>query len=612
MSGITEQLTSYDQALGKIEQSNNDIPKPEQDLVKAVMKEFFRFKRYRNMYDRRWLDYYYMFRGKQWATKRPSWISGEIVNMIFQTIQSQAPLQTDARPKFTFLPQELSDRELADILDKISDADWEKHNWLQVVLAVILDGYLYGTGFSQMGYDHDFNFGLGAPLYESCDPFYCYPDPCCNDINDKNSEGFFYAYPEQTSRLRREYPKRSDMIKPDVVDTLRRKKTDLGSAKFVDWRSKDVQLPSTKFDSGTYDEQATDRTLVIHAYLKPQDVEQIEEKEKAEDGSEINKFVVKKKYPNGRHLVIANGVVLSDGPLDFSDGLIPFSRYCNYVLPREFYGISEVEQLENPQMVFNKILAFTIDSLAVMGNPIWIVDSNSRVDTDNLTNQPGNVVQKNPGSDVRREQGVGINPGFLQILDRMVNWFNGMSGNNEFSQGVSPGGVTAASAIEQLINESRVRIRQKQRNLDAYLTTVGRQYINRVFQFYSAPRVFRITNNEGAQQYFKMSMEPDENGQKTAYVQPYIENPNSRELIEGDIKEFIVNGDFDLRVKTGSDLPFEIADVERKALSLFDRGIIDEEEVLTRLEYPNKEKVLERLAQRQEQMAQQQAQQGAK
>jgi hypothetical protein len=605
MAGIQQQQTAYDSQFNSVSYGNPDVPKEEQDLVKSIMQEFFRYKRHRSLYDKRWLDYYYLFRGKQWSAKRPSWLSGEIVNMIWQTIQSQAPLQTDARPKFSFLPMDPTDRDFAQILDKVSDADWERYNWLQVVLATILDGYLYGTGFSHMLYDHDYNYGMGAPLYENCDPFYCYPDPSCNNINDSKSEGFFYAYPEHTNRLRRKYPAKAHLIKPDIVDSLLKKRTDLGSAKFNDWRSSTAQLAAINYDD--WDNNCQDRTLVIYAYLKPQDVDQQEQKTVDDAGNEINKYIVKKKYPRGRHLVIANGAILHDGPLPYADGLIPYSKYNNYVLPREFYGVSEVEQLENPQMVFNKILCFALDCLALTGNPIWVVDFNSRVDTDNLTNAPGGVVSKTPGSEVRREQGMPLNPGFLQILDRMVGWFNTVSGQSEFSEGNAPGGVTAASAIEQLINASRVRIRQKQRNLDAYLKDVGQQYINRIFEFYSAPRVFRVTNDQGASQYFKMEVENQEDGGKVARVQEYVETENG-DVIEGNVRKFIVSGEFDIRVKTGSDMPFEIADIERKSLALFDRGIIDEEEVLTKLEYPNKDKVLERLAARKEAMAQQEAQ----
>ena len=106
--------------------------------------------------------------------------------------------------------------------------------------------------------------------------------------------------------------------------------------------------------------------LKITLHIHDQSFE--EEKDK-----KSGKFIQKKKYPRGRKIVIANNILLEDGPLEFDDLKFPHARLQNYILPREFYGISEVEQLESPQKIFNKLVSFTLDVLTFMGNPTWIV-----------------------------------------------------------------------------------------------------------------------------------------------------------------------------------------------------------------------------------------------
>jgi hypothetical protein len=294
-------------------------------------------------------------------------------------------------------------------------------------------------------------------------------------------------------------------------------------------------------------------------------------------------------------------MILHDGELPYDDVLIPFHKYVNYLDPRKFWGISEVEQLASPQIILNKILSYTIDVLLYTSNPIWIVDHSADVDTDNLNNIPGSIVEKSPGAEVRRENGPPLNPGFTQILDRIINWFNDVSGTSDFSRGEAPGGVTAASAIEQLISASRTRIRQRMRNLDCYLKDAGRQWLNRVLQYYTAPRVYRLTNQDGSQYFMKFHIDDVETEYGIKKRATIIKHDESGAEI--GTSQLILSGELDLRVQSGSDLPFEASDKERKALALFDRQIIDADEVLEQLQYPNKDKILQRLAERQAQAA---------
>jgi len=76
-----------------------------------------------------------------------------------------------------------------------------------------------------------------------------------------------------------------------------------------------------------------------------------------------------------------------------------------------------------------------------------------------------------------------------------------------------------------------------------------------------------------------------------------------RQNILDKLKEMIIKSRFDVRVNTGSQLPFVVSDREQKAFNLFDRQIVDAEEVLNILDFPNKEKILERLKQREAAMA---------
>jgi len=607
MSNLPENMSaSADPKATSLEQSQED-----QATVKMVMHKFQKFKKYRSRYDRNWLHYYKMFRGDQWdGIKMPRFRQKEIVNMVFESIQSSVPLQTDVRPQIQFIPEEPSDLPFSEVINEISNSDWERNNWLYPLTEVLYDAYFYGLGIGYFGYEPSADFGLGRASFKSEDPFYCYPDPDCNQINDEDSRGFIVAKPVDTDKLKSKYPEFKNLIKPDITDAIQSSKASINDFKFRTHNVSDRDMPDLSFIDGQ--NKAEGKTLEITAYLLPDEMEEIHEPDGTDEltGDPKFKTLFKKKYPNGRTLTVVCGLLVKDEPsLPFAHGEIPYGKLVNYILPREFYGISEVEQLESPQRTFNKILNAQLEIMSLMGNPVWVVSTDSGVEPEQLVNRTGLVVQKEPNSDVQRLDGIQLSAAAMQLADRMEKWFNNVAGTQDVSRGEAPGSVTAASAIDALQQAARTRIRQKQRNLDAFLRDFGRQYVSIVLEKYSKSRVFRVTNNEGSTKYFRMSVEKLGDGKSKAIVQHYSEDGQTLE----SPKEYLIAGRFDVRVNSGSGLPFTKSENEQKTLQLFDRQIIDAEEVLKNLEYPNYEAVLSRVRARQAEMAaqQQQAEQGA-
>ena len=322
-------------------------------------------------------------------------------------------------------------------------------------------------------------------------------------------------------------------------------------------------------------------------------------------------------------------MVLFDGENPYDDKKFPFIGLTNYTLPREFWGISEVEQLMGPNKIYNKVISFTLDVLTLMGNPIWVVDTTSGIDTDNLFNRPGLVVEKEPGSEVRRESGVELQPYVLPLLDRVKQLFDGLSGAKDISKPVDDNAITAASAIVAVQEAAQTRLRLKARHLDAFLQEMGQHYVERVMQFYSSPKVVRITGEDQGYQYFKFHIDTmkdeagneimGENGKprKVAHMRNYIQNTETGKVSESlEATSYEIHGLLDVKVSTGSSLPFAKNQAAEKAMKLYTiapppgGGVIDDEELLKALDYPNWEAVLQRVKQKraeQAAMAQQQA-----
>lgn len=597
--------------LGDPTKVDDDQSPEDRQIVAKVLKEFEKLKKHRSKYDYNWLHYYKMWRGDQWdGIKMPKHRQRECINMIWQTIQANMPLQTDARPRIQFVAEEPSDIEFANVLNEVMEADWERGNWLVPLSEIILDGYIYGTGYGSLVYDAEADFGMGSAQFESEDPFYLYPDNEAREINDNRSKIFIKAEPVDTDSLKREFPEFEDKIKSDIDSDIQSSKTSLNDYTARSSNA-DRDMPDISFLTGK--QKTTPRTMLITAWMKPDETEEVETEEVDESGEISTKVIIKKVYPFGRVIKIANGIKIFEGTLTES-GRFPFMKYVNYMLPREFFGVSEVEQLESPQRVFNKILNAAIEIMNLMGNPIWVISTDSGIDPNKLINRTGLVVEKEPGSEARREHGVELNATIFPLLDRLESWFDKIGGNQEVSRGQAPASITASSAIEQLMDAARTRIKQKQRNLDAMVREMGRQYVDIVLENYTKSRVFRVTNDQTGTKYFKFRVDKvlvDGKTQLVGKIRNYVQNDGESIAMSDQEQEFFISGRFDVKVNTGTSLPFAVADKENKSFALFDRGIIDEEEVLNNIEYPNKEQVIQKLMERKAAMQQQKLESGA-
>ncbi len=586
--------------------ASNDYQPSEKDIktVNFVRKLFAESKRYREPYIQCWRDYYHDFRGKQWRVKRPSYRHSEVINLIFTAIQNQVPLMTDARPRIEYIATEPQDVELAVVINDVMESDWERFDWNYVLLECLYDSHIYGTALAGIDFDDKADFGLGAITWKSLEPIYGYPEPGASDVNTQRKCGWFiYAEPLNLDKIQAQWPDKGRFVKPDLNDLWAAAKTDIKELRYqspADNRAVIQGQPTTEAT-------ARDQALVITLFCRPLDTEEVENQRTRDDGEEETVYETKLKYPRGRKIVIAGNVVLEDGELEADDKSIPVQKLINYIDPRSWFGISDVEQQQSPQKIFNKLVSFSLDVLTLMGNPIWIVDTESGVDTDNLFNIPGAVIEKEPGSEVRRETGVQLQPYVMQLIDRMKLWFDDVSGSQEVTRGSNPAGVTAARAIEALQETGRTRIRQKTRNMDNFLREFGRQYVQWALKNYTVPRIRRITGRDGIDKFFQFSTERIRIGEevKTTIQMTELIKDENGSFVHGKTIDRVLMGEFDVRVSTVSGLPFAKAEREAKLFRLRELEIIDDEELLKGIEFPNADVVLQRMKQRRAELAQQ-------
>lgn len=575
----------------------------EQATVRLVERLLTEGKKAKEPYDRKWLSNYKFFKGKQWPERRPSYRHSEVLNYIFGEVQTVMVLLTDNRPNIEVLPEDPTDFQFSEILSQIIKSKWDTNNWSSVVAEAIVDAAIYGTGLGCVEWKPELLQGLGDFTFETEDIFYFFPDPNARSrVNDEYCDWVIRARPTDVKKLKAKYPDKADFIKADLGD-LSSVYNDKEFAEEVRYKSPTDNRVIIDSDRSIKSGRP-DQVLEICAYLKSDEMteEQVAENTDPDTGLVSREFQTKKKYPNGRKIVIANGVLLEDGENPYTDGRFPFARLVDHAMPREFWGVGEVDQLKSPQMIVNKLISYVLDVLTIMGNPIWVVDTTAGIEVDNLTNQPGLVVEKNPNTEVRREEGVQLQPFVMETLQFMSERVLSKLGSTaDVSKGVAPTENASGYAIAQLQEAAQTKIRGKSRNVEFFLKDIGDLMVDRILQFYTIPRIVRLTNAQEAAQYFKFSVSDaaDETGelQKIATVQQYEQDPLSGAYIEQPPMMLPLKSKLDTRISVGSSLPFAKLENRTLAEKLFDKGIIDAEEYLNQIEYPNRDKIIERMRQ---------------
>lgn len=577
-------------------------PAPDEEAaVRLVESLFTKAKRAREAYDRKWLENYEFFKGKQWKQKRPRYRHSEVLNYVFSEIQNVVVLLTDSRPDIETLPEDPSDTEFSDIITEVITAKWDQKSWSYTVAEAILDASIAGTGLAEVSWKQELDDGIGDLSFETVDPFYFFPDPNARcKVNDEYCDYTITAIPTDVGKVKLKYPDKAQYLSGDVSSGNTAKSDYMEQADEILYRSPSDNRLQTDVQ-GWEAKKKQDQVLVMTAYLTPREC--VEEKIITKDdltGLDKIAYQEKLKYPNGRKLITANGVLLEDTQNPYESKKFPYARLVDHIMPREFWGIGEVEQLRSPQEIINKLVSYVMDVLILTGNPVWLVDNNSGVEVDNLTNQPGLKIEKNPGTVVERVEGVQLQPYVLQVLSTFIdNIRQSLGSTGDVSQGVAPTPNASGYAIEQLQEAAQTKIRGKARNVEVFLKEVGDLMVDRILQFYTAPRVVRLTNNDGASKYFKfhIAQNADETGnvQKVANIERYTQDPDTGAYAVGMVEQIPLKSRLDVRISVGSTLPFAKAQKSQIAEKLFDKGIIDAEEYLTQLQYPNKEKIIQRM-----------------
>lgn len=576
-----ERILNNDNNFTEIRYLPEDVRKKDAPKVRYVKKLMDEAIKDRAQHTANWSRYWNFYESKQWPTKRINWRAYLVINYIFATIENIVAVMTDNRPKINLLPADKAQTDYVDVLQAVMDTIWRRRNVLFQIQNALRNAMIFGVGFLKVYWDTELDEGRGDINVSCPDPTTIYVDPGCTDFDD--AEWVLWADFVSIDYIKRRYPEKSKFVRPGAFLT-------------PNWRDERRQqagsgnplMDNTEFVSPGYDRlevagnteystppaksanfKQADRVQLIEAWFRDDEKEAYEEKVKVidPDTQEVRwefREMERDKYPNGRLVTIAGDVVLQDIPSPYQHGKWPFVRIVDNAKPNQFYGGGEVALLEDLQKDLNKRRSQVLDYANMLGNGVWVIDHDSGVDPDTITNRPGLIITKMSGREVRREKAPEIPQYLIDLQERTIRDMQAITGIHDTLGGVVPRGIRTGAGMIEAQDIASTRLRLKVRNLEHALVQAGQLMIALIQQYYNPARVVRIIGKDGAVEFFELD--------------------GSR-----------IRGDWDIIIGTGSTLPVSKSLRFEQAIRLFQMEAIDQVALLEAADWPGREEIIKRM-----------------
>lgn len=588
--------------------------KSEPSLVNIVKRMYENAKDARKERDASWVEYWDFYNGKQWSGTNLK-KSPPNVNILRAIVQTILPIMTDTSPSFGMVARDPNDYDFAELFVNVVRVWWSKRHMNHVLVETLMDSLVTDVGILKVVWNPDLDDGRGDVEVTVRDPKHVYVPRTAIDF-DRNCPYVIDEFFLSRGKLTLQFPDHKEAIeKCPTYNVLNEDASDKDMrVRVVSPTDRDLSAPDNK-DSGADTLSANQDLRVWEVWLDDDTV--IEEEEINQDTEEAE-TVQKKKYPHGRMITMLPeapkpDAIVQDVANPYRDGEKPFARFIDTLIPRSFYGDGEIGPVMDTQKMLNKTFKTIFDWANMMSNPCWIIDNNSGVDPDMITNAVGQIIVKNPQTVVARQDAPGIPPQMFELYHTLMQLADTQSGVHDVTQGRKPAGVTAAQAIETLQEAAQTRIRLKERNLLVSLTRLGRLVVSRMMQYYTEPRIIEMTGRDESEgvwpSYVKFFVDQggEEGDIRYSPVTQKIEYDEGQEkYVEGDAKAGLPSlGEFELEVTTGSSMPYLKEQRSSQAMQLFGMQAIDQKALLDVLEFPEKDQVINRMKQEGEAAAEQ-------
>gem|GEM_PF-5441188 len=558
----------------------------------AYMSETARFvldlldgaTRYRKPFSDSWQKYYTRYRGQSWRPadlpKQQRWKAYLTVNYSQAIVETIIAVLMGDRPKITFSANSPEQYPYVETIQCAVDQVWQQGKCFMGVLSAVKAACIYGTGYLKIYWDDAANDGLGGIRVDFVPTENIWVDPMAETFD--RAEYVIEVKRVPLSYIHRNYPERGKFVRTGTAKEQASYAEQKTSSVFSRDPGGPATLVSTAYGTqplinygeafgtatpgiGQSKEQWCDLYEVWY-----RDHSRITETLPIQVGIDPNSGQpqvimhtgTRERYPNGRVFHYAGGVCLDDGPAPQLKW--PYVKFTFNPLPGEFYGQGAMEILRDLQVELDKRRSDIVNHANLMSNAVWIIDRGSQVDPRKLTNEPGQIIEKNQGTECRRESPMQLPNWMLQAVDMAIRDMREVIGVPATASGTPPRGVRSGSGFEAAQSIANTRINLLGLLMKNSVEDMAAIFVALFQQKYTKPRMIRLVGSTG---------------------QPY--------WVPFD--QHAARGMWDIEVEVDSMSAFLRAARAQQAIQLYQLQLLDKRAALEGVQWPDRERVLRRM-----------------
>lgn len=538
--------------------------------VQKYLTAFQAYKAARDKLDNKIIENENWFKQEYWQYiidnadgKEPK--SGTLLNAI---LNKHADFM-DNEPAAVFLAREKNDEQEAEKLSKVIPVILDNANWNEVYDKYCWYKIKQGVACLSATWDDTLENGLGDIVINCIDILRIYWEPNCTNIQD--SRYVFVLSLIDTDILKEQY--------------------DLDDENRIPYDGGQEAMQIISYDDADQN-ILTNKTVVMDCY----------ERTFSEDGRQIVHLT---KIANEQ--VLESSITASETADTgiYAHGMYPFVIGQYVPLEGTLEGMGLIDINKNNQAYTDKLDILSLNNAIVSSKQRFVVKKDGGINPADVMDLSKDVIEASGQVDdsaIRPFQAQTLPDIVTKIRDNKILEMKEVSGNRDFNQGGTTGGVTAMGAIAALQEAGNKTSRDENKGNYRDFKKLVSLSVELVREFYDEERQYRIIGEDNNPEYIAFSNENMIN-QITNLEEAFIVTPDGQQLPNPDWEPTYRKPVYDIQIIAQKENPFNTISHNQTMIDLFKLGAFNPEAaipatlLLENMIFDGKEKVLLKIKQ---------------